>query len=111
MAPKEQQEMKVPKVENALNPYLKAETIGKLGTSAKILFVGKAQEAESEFSDMTADVKYKGKTYALGIKYNSPNLARLIEIFGSENTDRWKGPATVVVSKNKKFKNLYLQVQ
>lgn len=83
------------------DPFLKASDIGKLGTTATITITGGPEESESEFSDATMPVRFKGRDYALGIKWEGGNYARLFKRFGA-NPKKWKGTVKVEVKRFKK---------
>lgn len=83
------------------DPFLKAEDIGKLGKTATIMVLGAPVETESEFSDAVMPVKFKGKEYALGIKWDGGNYSRLYKRFG-KNEKKWKGQVKVEVKHFKK---------
>lgn len=82
-------------------PFLKARDIGKLGKVATITVLGAPVESESEFSDMTLPVKFKGAEYAFGLKTSGGNYARLYKRFGP-NEKKWKGAVKVEIKNFKK---------
>jgi len=96
--------MNVPKpsAENTQHPFLKPDLIGKVNAVATISLTGVARDGgKSEFSDLFVEAKYKGKTYTLGLKYDTPNHVRLVDKFGT-NTDKWKGNIRVEVLRHMK---------
>jgi hypothetical protein len=83
------------------DPFFKADIIGKLGSTGTITVLGGPEEVESEFSDAQIPIKFKGKKYSMGLKWNSGNHTRLFRKFGS-NPKKWKGSVKVEVKHFKK---------
>lgn len=90
-----------PEIGGDFDPFLKAEHIGDEGDTGVISVTGPPVESESEFSDMTLPVTYKGKPYAMGLKVAGGNYARLFKRFG-KNPKKWRGKVNVEI---KHFKN------
>lgn len=88
--------------------FLKAEHIGKLGTTATLLISGPPEARETEFSDVQLPVKHKGKEYSYGLKSEKPSYARLHARF-SANPKKWVGKKFDVEIKMFK-KKLYVAV-
>jgi hypothetical protein len=94
----------LPKPQNAggdFDPFLGAKIIGKLGATGTINVLGAPEESESEFSDMTMPVSFKGSRYAMGLKVSGGNYARLYKRFGA-NPKKWRGKVKVEVKHFKK---------
>jgi hypothetical protein len=90
-----------PEAGGDFDPFLKASDIGKLGATGSIQVCGAPEESESEFSDATMPVRFRGHDYALGIKWSGGNYARLFKKFGA-NPKKWKGSVKVEIKRFKK---------
>ncbi len=101
--------MKLPKPTAIQLDFLKPEKIGKLNAVGTVNFTGNVKPAGKgvEFSDIIAEVKFKGKLYGMGIAFDKPNYTRLVERFGDDSA-KWKGAVKVKVLKN--MGRLYLAI-
>ena len=81
------------------NPFFSGSLIkGRMETKAKLRIVSFRAVTGMKFSNFILAVRYKGLTWDMGLKDNTPRLNMLIDMFGEE-TDNWKGQTFTVVKR------------
>lgn len=102
-----------PKPSSAVSQFLKADHVGKVGTTVKAQLAGNAHVVDSQFAEsgeqVVVDVKIGKTLYALGLDPDKPNYRILVDEFGTP--DKWtKGAFTVKVAKGPNGAYIAVQV-
>ena len=79
------------------NPFLKSETVGKVGDSAVLTLTGHARLATGDFGDqIVVEAKLGPTVYDWGITLDSVNHRMLFDRFGKD-ANKWRGKVAVFV--------------